>query len=101
MIMYLSSGGNPILISNSNPIPFIALLLQDLFFCILRQVIPSGSNVKNTSLKLFPHAVLTLVKIFIIKHSLWKEGNVLFNDALNTFDFTNIWCWTHNKRPLR
>ena len=22
----------------------------------------------------------------------WKEGNVLFNDALNTFLFTVIWC---------
>ena len=22
-----------------------------------------------------------------------KEGNVLFNDTLNTFLFTVIWCW--------
>ena len=24
----------------------------------------------------------------------WKEGNVLFNDALKTFYFTVIWRWT-------
>ena len=30
-----------------------------------------------------------------------KEGNVLFNDALNTFYFTVIWCWTYGKEPLR
>ena len=30
-----------------------------------------------------------------------KEGNVLFNDALNTFYFTVIWCWTYGKGPLR
>ena len=26
-----------------------------------------------------------------------KEGNVLFNDALNTFDFMPIWCQTSGK----
>ena len=30
-----------------------------------------------------------------------KEGFVLFNDALNTFYFTVIWCRTYGKRPLR
>ena len=30
-----------------------------------------------------------------------KEGNVLFNDALNTFYFTVIWHWTYGKGPLR
>ena len=30
-----------------------------------------------------------------------KEGNVLFNDALNTFDFTVIWGRTYGKEPLR
>ena len=29
-----------------------------------------------------------------------KEGNVLFNDALNTFYFTVIWRRTHGKGPL-
>ena len=30
-----------------------------------------------------------------------KEGNVLFNDALNTFYFTVIWLRIHGKEPLR
>ena len=30
-----------------------------------------------------------------------KEGNVLFNDALNTFYFTVIWRRTYGKGPLR
>ena len=30
-----------------------------------------------------------------------KEGNGLFNDALNTFYFTVIWCRTYGKGPLR
>ena len=30
----------------------------------------------------------------------WKEGNVLFNDALNTFYFTVIWCQTYGKGPF-
>ena len=30
-----------------------------------------------------------------------KEGNVLFNDALNTFYFTVIWHQTYGKGPLR
>ena len=30
-----------------------------------------------------------------------KEGNVLFNDALNTFLFTIIWRSTYGKGPLR
>ena len=29
-----------------------------------------------------------------------KEGNVLFNDALNTF-YLCIWCWAYGKGPLR
>ena len=31
---------------------------------------------------------------------LYKEGNVLFNDALNTFYFTLIWRRTYGKGPL-
>ena len=30
-----------------------------------------------------------------------KEGNVLFNDALNTFYYTVIWRRTYGKGPLR
>ena len=30
-----------------------------------------------------------------------KEGNVLFNDALNTFYFTVIWRRTYDIGPLR
>ena len=30
-----------------------------------------------------------------------KEGNVLFNDTLNTFYFTVIWRRTYGKGPLR
>ena len=30
-----------------------------------------------------------------------KEGNVLFNDALNTFLFTVIWRQAYGKRPFR
>ena len=30
-----------------------------------------------------------------------KEGNVLFNDTLNTFYFMVIWCRTYGKGPLR
>ena len=33
------------------------------------------------------------------EHSVWKEGNVLFNDALNTFYF--IWRDTYGKGPFR
>ena len=29
-----------------------------------------------------------------------KEGNVLYNDALNTFYFTVIWRRTYGKGPL-
>ena len=29
-----------------------------------------------------------------------KEGNVLFNDALNTFYFTVIWRQAYDKGPL-
>ena len=29
-----------------------------------------------------------------------NEGNVLFNDALNTFYFTLIWCQTYGKGPF-
>ena len=32
--------------------------------------------------------------------SIRKEGNVLFNDALNTFYFTVIWRRTYGKGPL-
>ena len=31
----------------------------------------------------------------------WKEGNVLFNDALNTFHFTVIWRWAYGRGLLR
>ena len=31
----------------------------------------------------------------------WKEGNVLFNDALNTFLFTVIRCQIYGRGPLR
>ena len=31
----------------------------------------------------------------------WKEGNVLFKDALNTFLFTVIWRQAYGKGPLR
>ena len=30
-----------------------------------------------------------------------KDGNVLFNDTLNTLYFTDIWCRTYGKGPLR
>ena len=30
-----------------------------------------------------------------------KEGNVLFNDAVNTFYFTVMWCQTYGKGPIR
>ena len=30
----------------------------------------------------------------------WKEGNVLFNDTLNTFYLMVIWYQTHGKGPL-
>ena len=30
-----------------------------------------------------------------------KKGNVLFNDALNTFYFTVIWCRTYGKGAFR
>ena len=30
-----------------------------------------------------------------------KEGNVLFNDALNTFYFTVMWRRTYGKGPFR
>ena len=34
-------------------------------------------------------------------HPIFQEGNVLFNDALNTFYFTVIWRRTYGKGPLR
>ena len=30
-----------------------------------------------------------------------QEGNVLFNEALNIFLFTVIWCHAYGKGPLR
>ena len=33
--------------------------------------------------------------------TLWKERNVLFNDALKTFLFTVIWVWVYGKGPLK
>ena len=42
---------------------------------------------------------------FCIKNTIFnltgKEGNVLFNDTLNTFYFTIIWHRTYGKGPLR
>ena len=42
-----------------------------------------------------------LVKCIVKKsnHESNKEGNVLFNDALNTFYFIVIWCRTYGKGP--
>ena len=46
--------------------------------------------------------------IDVIWDSVWSsslfiinEGNVLFNDTLNTFLFTIIWFQTYGKEPLR
>ena len=39
--------------------------------------------------------------IIIIMKEGRKVGNVLFNDVLNTFYFTVIWCQTYGKGPLR
>ena len=39
----------------------------------------------------------SFIRIFVGR----KEGNVLFNDALNTFLFTVIWRRTYGKGPLR
>ena len=36
-----------------------------------------------------------------MKQSGWKEGNVLFNDALNTFLFTVILRRTYGRGPLK
>ena len=41
------------------------------------------------------------VEVCVIMPVGWKEGNVLFNDALNTFYFTVIWRRTYGKGPLR
>ena len=30
-----------------------------------------------------------------------KDGNILFNDALNTFLFTVIWCWEEQNRKQK
>ena len=38
---------------------------------------------------------------YVHQEQIRKVGNVLFNDALNTFYFTVIWCWTSGKGPLR
>ena len=45
-------------------------------------------------------------KIIFVKSKLQKqigrkEGNVLFNDTLNTFYFTVIWRRTYGKGPLK
>ena len=37
----------------------------------------------------------------IMKTGVRKEGNVLFNDDLNTFYFMVIWRQTYGKGPLR
>ena len=46
--------------------------------------------------------VLKAIARFInISRSGRKEGNILFNDALNTFLFTVIWRQTCDKGPFR
>ena len=42
-----------------------------------------------------------LVEFFPCYGIIWKEGEVLFNDALNTFYFTVIWRPTYGKELLR
>ena len=41
--------------------------------------------------------LLSVVKLL----GLEKEGNVLFNDALNTFLFMDTCHWTYGKGPFR
>ena len=45
----------------------------------------------------FKNALIT----FLLTDIGRKEGNVLFNDALNTFYFTVIWRRIYGKVPLR
>ena len=44
------------------------------------------------------YPVIRNVKFAVKK---FKEGNILFNDTLDTFLFTVIWCQTYGKGPLR
>ena len=49
------------------------------------------------------HFILQLYGVthMVKDHSANEEGNVLVNDALNTFYFTVIWRHTYGKGPLR
>ena len=48
-----------------------------------------------------PHGLLLPISIKGSFMEGRKEGNVLFNDALNTFYFTVIWRRTYGKGPFR
>ena len=54
----------------------------------------------STNISLLMVIYASLVTLFIMGNGR-KEGNVLFNDALNTFYFTVIWRRTYGKVPLR
>ena len=56
--------------------------------------------VRILTITMFCILVYVMMMMMITKAG-FKEGNVLFNDTLNTFYFTVIWCRTYGKGPLR
>ena len=48
-----------------------------------------------------PGVRFTYFKCLVNTRCFLKNGNVLFNDAFNTFLFTGVWRRTYGKGPLR
>ena len=67
----------------------------------------------NTCLEIFyltTHSAHFILRLYGVRHMVEdhsdsergrKEGNVLFNDTLNTFHFTVIWRQTYGRGPLK
>ena len=51
-------------------------------------------------IKIYGMWMVHIKKVWFLKEGR-NEGNVLFNDTLNTFYFTVIWRRTYGKGPLR
>ena len=64
--------------------------------------LPAGSfDCSDTAISWLEVCWIIVYARWLSQHSGRKEGNVLFNDALNTFYFMVIWCRTYGKEPLR
>ena len=55
-----------------------------------------GEDGRKEMFYLTTHSTYFILRLYGVRHML-KEGNVLFNDTLNTFYFTVIWRQTYVK----